>query len=97
MNAADGSKEDSSVACKAGKFLTFLLGKESYGVGILRVREIIRLPEITPVPFMPSYLCGVINLRGKIVPVADLCARFGLSTNAQHSSIARRRISEAAG
>ena len=83
MNAAVGLNEQGLVACKGGKFLTFSLGKESYGLGILQVREIIRLPEITKVPCMPSYLRGVINLRGKVVPVADLRAKFGLSSASQ--------------
>ena len=83
MNVAVGSKEEGLVACKGGKFLTFSLGRESYGLGILQVREIIRLPEITHVPCMPSYMRGVINLRGKVVPVADLRAKFGLPKGTQ--------------
>ena len=62
----------------AGKYLTFTLGKESYGLQILKVREIIRIIDITKVPRMPDYLRGVINLRGKVVPVADLRLKFGL-------------------
>lgn len=61
-----------------GKYLTFTLGRESYGVNVLKVREIIRLAEITLVPQMPEHVRGVINLRGKIVPVVDLRVRFGL-------------------
>lgn len=83
MNVDVGSKEEGVVACKGGKFLTFSLGKESYGLGILQVREIIRLPEITQVPCMPAYMRGVINLRGKVVPVVDLRAKFGLSSDGQ--------------
>jgi len=56
-----------------------LLGHESYGLPVLKVREIIRLVEITPVPHMPPYVKGVINLRGKLVPVMDLRIRFDLS------------------
>jgi len=62
----------------AGKYLTFVLDQERYSVPVLKVREIMRLCPITPVPRMPSYILGVINLRGKIVPVIDLRARFGL-------------------
>lgn len=62
-----------------GKHLTFVLGKEHYGIPVLKVREIIRLCEITPVPNMPEYVKGVLNLRGKIIPVTDLRLRFGLS------------------
>jgi purine-binding chemotaxis protein CheW len=61
----------------AGKYLTFSLDRESYGLPVLRVREIIRLTDITPVPQMPPHIRGVINLRGKIIPVVDLRVRFG--------------------
>ncbi len=62
-----------------GKHLTFVLGREHYGLPVLKVREIIRLCEITPVPQMPDYIKGVLNLRGKIIPVADLRLKFRLS------------------
>lgn len=61
---------------RSGKHLTFLLGHEYYGVPVLEVREIMSLCDITPVPEMPDYLRGVLNLRGKIIPVADLRMRF---------------------
>jgi purine-binding chemotaxis protein CheW len=64
---------------RPGKHLTFILGRESYGVTVQKVREILRLPDITPVPRMPAYFKGVINLRGKIIPVIDLRLKFGLS------------------
>ncbi|HTI72374.1 MAG TPA: chemotaxis protein CheW [Candidatus Limnocylindria bacterium] len=64
--------------CASGKYLTFRLGAESYGVGVLRVREIMRQTDITPVPQMPAYVKGVINLRGKIIPIIDLRLKFGL-------------------
>lgn len=64
---------------KPGKHLTFLLGRESYGLPVLKVREIIRLVEITPVPQMPPCIKGVVNLRGKLVPVMDLRIRFDLA------------------
>jgi purine-binding chemotaxis protein CheW len=63
---------------EAGKYLTFVLDQERYSVPVLKVREIMRLCPITPVPRMPSYILGVINLRGKIVPVIDLRERFAL-------------------
>lgn len=63
----------------AGKYLTFAIQRESYGLDVLRVREIIRLTAITAVPQMPDYVKGVINLRGKIIPVIDLRIRFGLA------------------
>jgi purine-binding chemotaxis protein CheW len=63
----------------AGKYLTFNLQRESYGIDVLKVREIIRLTNITAVPQMPDYVKGVINLRGKIIPVIDLRLRFGFA------------------
>ncbi|MDG5766762.1 chemotaxis protein CheW [Balneolales bacterium ANBcel1] len=62
---------------QGGKFLTFFLGKEEYAIEILKVQEIIGLMPITPVPSMPMYIRGVLNLRGKIIPVMDLRSRFG--------------------
>lgn len=66
------------VKAKPGKYLTFVLGEEYYGIPVLKVREIIRLVPITLVPKMPDYIKGVLNLRGKIIPVVDLRQRFGL-------------------
>ncbi len=63
-----------------GKYLTFSLAKEEYGIGILKVKEIIGMMNVTPVPRTPSYVKGVINLRGKVIPVIDLRSRFGLAT-----------------
>jgi len=63
----------------SGKYLTFRLGDESYGIDVLQVREIIRMTDITTVPQMPVYVRGVINLRGKIIPVIDLRLRFGFA------------------
>ena len=60
------------------KFLTFCLGAEEYGVEILRVREIIGLIDITALPRTPDFVKGVINLRGKIIPVIELRSKFGL-------------------
>ena len=68
-----------AAATLAGKYLTFGLGRESYGLGVLKIREIIRMFEITPIPEAPKYVRGVINLRGKIIPVVDLRLRFGMA------------------
>lgn len=59
-----------------GKFLTFVLGNESYGIGIEFVTEIIGILPITEVPELPEYIRGIINLRGKIIPVMDMRLRF---------------------
>ncbi len=61
-----------------GKYLTFRLGNEEYGFGIMKIREIIGLMPITSVPQSPEFVKGVINLRGKIIPVVDLRLRFSM-------------------
>lgn len=63
---------------KEGKYLTFALGKEEYGIGILRVKEIIGMMPVTAVPQTPRFVKGVINLRGKVIPVVDLRLKFGM-------------------
>ena len=65
---------------KTSRYLTFSLGAESYGIPVLNVREIIRLCPITPVPRMPGHIKGVINLRGTVIAVLDLRAKFQLSS-----------------
>jgi purine-binding chemotaxis protein CheW len=65
-------------APRGGKYLTFFLGAEEYGVAILTVREIIGMQPVTRVPRTPACVRGVINLRGTVIPVLDLRARFGL-------------------
>lgn len=67
------------------KYLTFELGDEEYGLEITRVQEIIGLMDITPIPLTPDYVRGVVNLRGKIIPVIDLRRRFGMPKTADHS------------
>ncbi len=59
------------------QYLTFVLGGEMYAIGILNIKEIIEYGNLTVVPMMPDFLRGVINLRGRVVPVVDLSARFG--------------------
>ncbi len=59
-----------------GKFLTFSVGKEAYGIEIKHVTEIIGIQEVTEVPELPNYVKGIINLRGKIIPVIDVRLRF---------------------
>jgi len=64
----------------AGKYLTVVLAAEAYGIAVLKVREIIRIQKITPVPQMPEFVKGVINLRGRVIPVIDLRVKFGLAS-----------------
>ena len=61
-----------------GKYLTFSLGKEEYGISILRVKEIIGMMPIRSMPRTPHFIKGVINLRGKVIPIVDLRLKFGL-------------------
>jgi purine-binding chemotaxis protein CheW len=65
---------------KEGKYLTFALAREEYGIEILKVREIIGYMSITAVPRMPVFVKGVINLRGQVIPVIDLRCRFDMET-----------------
>ncbi len=65
-------------ASLAGKYMTFKLAAEEYGLEILKVREIIGLMDITRVPRTPEFMRGVINLRGKVIPVVDLRLKFGM-------------------
>lgn len=64
---------------KAGKYLTFALSNEEYGLEILKVREIIGYMQITAVPQTPAHVKGVINLRGQVIPVIDLRMKFGMN------------------
>lgn len=66
----------------AGQYLTFMLGGEVYALGILNIKEIIDYGDLTEVPMMPPFVRGVINLRGSVVPVVDLAARFGKGSTA---------------
>jgi purine-binding chemotaxis protein CheW len=78
VTAAAEPASSSPARVAGGKFLTFFLAKEEYGFEILKVHEIITLLPVTPVPRMPAHLLGVINLRGKIIPVVDLRLKLGL-------------------
>jgi purine-binding chemotaxis protein CheW len=73
IRARDGLQNDS-------KYLTFALAHEEYGLEILKVREIIGYMDITAVPQTPSYIKGVVNLRGQVIPVVDLRTKFGMET-----------------
>jgi purine-binding chemotaxis protein CheW len=69
---------------RAGKYLVFALGREEFAIKVLNVREIMGIQDITAVPHTPPYLKGVINLRGKVIPVVDLRTKFGLP-GAEHT------------
>ncbi|MEW6171650.1 MAG: chemotaxis protein CheW [Bacillota bacterium] len=79
---ADLLEEEEDEDTQEDKFLTFYLGEEEYGIEIRHVTEIIGIQTITDVPDMPTYVKGVINLRGKVVPVIDVRLRFGMEERA---------------
>src|SRR5262245_1108672 len=71
---------DGKTQTLAGKYLTFVLSDEEYGLPVLKVREIIKVMDITQVPQVPAHVRGVINLRGKVIPVVDLRLKFGFAS-----------------
>jgi purine-binding chemotaxis protein CheW len=71
--------EKKEISIHEGKYLTFILGSEEYGIEIIKVREIIGIMDITTVPQTPDYMKGVINLRGKVIPVIDLRLKFSMT------------------
>ena len=77
------SNTTEAAAAKAGKYLTFALGKEEYGLEILKVREIIGYMDITAVPRTPAFVRGVINLRGQVISVVDLRSKFDMEPAAR--------------
>ncbi|MRR16507.1 MAG: purine-binding chemotaxis protein CheW [Deltaproteobacteria bacterium] len=79
MKAAAAAQErEEKINFREGKYLTLSLADEEYGIGILKVKEIIGMITITAVPQTPAHVKGVINLRGKVIPVIDLRLKFGL-------------------
>ena len=77
-NDASAAASGAALASLAGKYMTFQLAEEIYGLEILKVREIIGVMEITRVPRAPDFVRGVINLRGRVIPVVDLRTKFGM-------------------
>ena len=74
----DNTQQTATALAKAGKYLTFKLAVEEYGLEILKVQEIMKMVEVTKIPRTPDYVRGVINLRGKVIPVVDLRLKFGM-------------------
>ena len=82
-NTTEGNAPQITVAQRlAGKYMTFKLAAEEYGLEILKVRDVIGLMEITRVPKTMEFIRGVINLRGKVIPVVDLRLKFGMEATA---------------
>ena len=73
------SRSTANQSAGGGKYLTFMLGREEYGLPVLKVREIIKVMDITHVPQVAAHVLGVINLRGRVIPVIDLRRKFGFA------------------
>ena len=86
MGAIATTRQNAAVVEEQEQYLTFMLGTEMFAIGILGIKEIIEYGNLTVVPMMPAFVRGVINLRGAVVPVVDLSARFGRP----NSTITRR-------
>ena len=81
--AREGTGTDTrEMSAYGGKYLTFSLGNEEYGLPVMKVREIIKVMDITQVPQVAAHVLGVINLRGKVIPVIDLRRKFGFPAQA---------------
>lgn len=74
------NQEDKQLEACTGPYLTFALGREQYGIELLKVREIKGYIPVTPIPNTPSHIKGVINLRGSVIPIIDMRARFSMAT-----------------
>ncbi|MCK0544138.1 chemotaxis protein CheW [Pseudomonas syringae pv. aptata] len=86
MGSLVTTRQAATTVEEEAQYLTFMLGGEMFAIGILGIKEIIEYGSLTVVPMMPAFVRGVINLRGAVVPVVDLSARFGR----QNSAITRR-------
>lgn len=80
MSESQGQGANTKALCRAGKFLNFQLANEYYGLELFKVKEIIGMMPVTRVPNSPPYMRGVINLRGKVIPVVDLRAKFSMES-----------------
>ena len=76
MHEATDNRNDT-----VSRWVTFTLADEMYGIEVMQIREVLRSPEISPVPGSPSYVLGIINLRGNVVAIIDTRSRFGLSSH----------------
>jgi purine-binding chemotaxis protein CheW len=91
VKSSDNSRHDELI-----QLVSFMLAEEEYGVEVLKVREIIRMPTITKMPNTPSYVEGVINLRGKVIPIISMRKRFGLM-EAENSNQTRIMVMDVSG
>jgi len=82
MTTVANAETAAAAVVEPQQYLTFVLGTETYAIGILQIKEIIEFSGLTTVPMMPACIRGVINLRGAVVPVLDLAVRFGRDATA---------------
>lgn len=76
------SQERVEITDKGARYLSFSLGAEQYAIPLLSVKEVIAVPEITPIPFTPPHFLGIMNLRGQVISVIDLRQKLGIKTKA---------------
>lgn len=86
MSTHSAASTATAATSRVGKYLTFFLAGEEYGLEILKVSEIIGMQPVTRVPRMPEFVRGVINLRGKVIPITDLRRKFGMDVEGQEDS-----------
>lgn len=82
MSTNQNSSSGGAGTTGEGRFLTFSLGSERYAIPLLSVKEVIAMPEITPIPFTPSHFLGIMNLRGKVISVMDFRTKLGIKPGA---------------
>ncbi|MGL1936527.1 MAG: chemotaxis protein CheW [Fibrobacterales bacterium] len=99
MASNESTIVDRLVESTEGKYLTFKLGTEEYGVSILKVQRIIQQQKITPIPHTPEYIKGVINLRGSVIPIVELRAKFSMDSveNTDNTCIVVVQVASARG
>jgi purine-binding chemotaxis protein CheW len=79
MTETQGTRDAKAVAAR---YLSFSLGNEEYAIPLLSVREVIAMPEVTPIPYTPSYFLGIMNLRGQVISIMDLRSKLGIKAGA---------------
>ena len=88
------SQDEQSKGEQLSRWVTFRLESETYGIDVMQIREVLRSPEISPVPGAPSYVLGIINLRGNVVAIIDTRSRFSLPSKEENDDASRILILE---
>ena len=82
------SDQSNNASALAGqRYLSFSLGSEDYAIPLLSVKEVIAVPEITPIPFTPSHFLGIMNLRGQVISIIDLRSKLGIKTKRERRNV----------